>query len=76
MLVENQAGCVENFFSESQIAMFRKIFSSENLKDTFDEGGIAMRSRYCPVRQYNKDKPNKYRVDFFILADASYYFIY
>lgn len=43
---------------------------------SFDEGGIAMRSRYCPVRQYNKDKPNKYRVDFFILADASYYFIY
>ena len=35
-----------------------------------------MRSRYCPVRQYNKDKPNKYRVDFFILADAKYYFIY
>ena len=29
---------------------------------SFDEGGIAMRSRYCPVRQYNKDKPNKYRV--------------
>lgn len=43
---------------------------------SFDEGGIAMRSRYCPVRQYNKDKPNKYRVDFFILADASFYFIY
>ena len=43
---------------------------------SFDEGGVAMRSRYCPVRQYNKDKPNKYRVDFFILADAKYYFIY
>ena len=39
----------------------------------FDEGGVAMRSRYCPVRQYNKDKPDKYRVDFFILADARYY---
>ena len=25
---------------------------------------------------YNKDKPNKYIVDFFILADAKYYFIY
>ena len=25
----------------------------------FDEGRIAMRSRYCPVRQYNKDKPEK-----------------
>jgi len=30
----------------------------------------------CPVRQYNKDKPDKYRVDFFILSDAKYYFIY
>ena len=43
---------------------------------SFDEGGIAMRSRFCPVRQYNKDKPAKYRVDFFILADARDYFIY
>ena len=43
---------------------------------SFDEGGIAMRSRFCPVRQYNKDKPAKYRVDFFILADSRDYFIY
>ena len=42
---------------------------------SFDEEGIAMRSRFCPVRQYNKDKPAKYRVDFFILADARDYFI-
>ena len=42
---------------------------------SFDEGGHACRSRYCPVRQYNKDKPDKYRVDFFILADAARYFI-
>ena len=35
-----------------------------------------MRSRFCPIRQYNKDKPAKYRVDFFILADATHYFIY
>ena len=26
---------------------------------SFDEGKIAMRSRYCPVRQYNKENPNK-----------------
>ena len=39
MLVENQAGCVENFFSESQIAMFRKIFASETLKDTYSGEG-------------------------------------
>ena len=43
---------------------------------SFDEGGIAMRSRFCPVRQYNKDKPAKYRVDFFILSDSRDYFIY
>ena len=43
---------------------------------SFDKGGVAMRSRYCPVRQYNKDKPDKFRVDFFILADTKYYFIY
>ena len=43
---------------------------------SFDEGGIAMRSRYCPVRQYNKDKPDKFRVDFFIMADAKHYFLY
>jgi hypothetical protein len=27
---------------------------------SFDEGGVSMRSRLCPVRQYNKDKPNKF----------------
>ena len=43
---------------------------------SFDEGGVAMRSRYCPVRMYNKDKPDKFRVDFFLLADSRYYFIY
>ena len=35
-----------------------------------------MQSRYCPVRQYNEDKPAKYQVDFFLLADAQYYSIY
>ena len=35
-----------------------------------------MRSRYCPVRQYNKDKPAKYRVDFFLLADTDYYNVF
>ena len=42
----------------------------------FGEGLIAMGSRYCPVRIYNKDKAEKYRVYFFILADAKYDFIY
>ena len=35
-----------------------------------------MRSRYCPVQMYNKDKPDKYRVEFFIFSDAKYYFVY
>ena len=43
---------------------------------SFDEGGIAMRSRLCPIRMYNKDKPEKFRVDLFILADSQQYFIY
>ena len=43
---------------------------------SFDEGGSACRSRMCPVRQHNKDKPDKYRVDFFILSDSKKYFIY
>ena len=28
----------------------------------FDEGGVGCRSRMCPVRQFNKDKPQKFRV--------------
>lgn len=35
-----------------------------------------MWSRYFPVRQYNKYKPAKFHVDFFILADSKCYFIY
>lgn len=42
----------------------------------FDEGGVACRSRHCPVRQYNKDKPDKFRVDFFIMAGSSSHIIY
>jgi len=45
----------------------------ENL--SFDEGGVACRSRMCPVCQNNKDKPDKCHVDFFLLVDASKCFI-
>ena len=31
---------------------------------SFNKGGITLRSRMNPVWQYNKDKLNKYRVDF------------
>ena len=43
---------------------------------TFDEGGIACRSRFCPVRMYNSQKPDKFRVDLFILACAASYVIF
>ena len=49
--------------------MARKIFHL-GPSASFDEGGIPMRSHNCPVRQYNKDKPAKYRMDFFIPADS------
>eukprot|EP00956_Cyclotella_meneghiniana_P008474 scaffold11429_cov48-Cyclotella_meneghiniana.AAC.4 len=38
---------------------------------SFDEGGIANKSRFNPVRQYNSNKPDKYRIDFFIMANAT-----
>ncbi len=38
---------------------------------SFDEGGIPSKSQYNSVRQYNNSKPDKYRIDFFILANAS-----
>ena len=72
--------------SEDKCYMLRKAINSLNAASlsnfvpepnlSFDEGGIACRSRYCPVRQYNKDKPAKFRVDFFILAGAKTYIIY
>ena len=39
---------------------------------SFDEGGIASKSRYYPVRQYNSLKPDKYRIGFFVLVNASH----
>jgi len=38
---------------------------------SFDEGGIANKSKYNPVCQYNASKPDKYRIDFFVLANAN-----
>jgi Transposase IS4 len=43
---------------------------------TFDEGGVACRSRFCPVRMYNSQKPDKFRVDLFILACSVSYVIF
>ena len=45
---------------------------------SFNEGGIANKLCYNPVHQYNVLKPDKYRIDFFVLINASQYknFIY
>ncbi len=37
---------------------------------SFDGGGVASKSNYNSVQQYNNSKPDKYRIDFFILANA------
>jgi Transposase IS4 len=42
----------------------------------FDEGGVACRSRVCPIRQYNPNKPDKFRVDFFLLCCSATYLIF
>lgn len=39
----------------------------------FDEGGVGCRSRYCPVRQYNQSKPQKFRVEFFVCSGSRDY---
>ena len=43
---------------------------------SFDEGGVAMRSRNGPSRQCNKDKSDKHAADYFIMEDATHYFIF
>jgi hypothetical protein len=37
----------------------------------FDEGVIASKPRYNPVQQYNASKLDKYRINFFILVNAT-----
>ena len=41
----------------------------------FYDGVIATRSRFFCVIQYNKDKQDKYRIDFFVLADSAHFFV-
>ena len=43
---------------------------------SFDEGGVASRSRMNPIRMFNKDKPNKFTVEFFMLASPRNWFCY
>ena len=41
----------------------------------FDEVWIYVISIYCPVHMYDKEIPNKFRVDFFIMEYSKHYFI-
>jgi hypothetical protein len=43
---------------------------------TFDEGGLGSLNQMNLVRQYNKDKPQKFRVDFLIVACSGTYYIH
>jgi len=43
---------------------------------TFDEGGTASRHRRNPTRQFNGAKPQKFRIDYFLLSEAHNYFIH
>ena len=43
---------------------------------TFDEGGTASRHRRNPIRQFNGAKPQKFRIDYFLLTEAKSYFIH
>ena len=42
----------------------------------FDEGGIATHSRFFCVYKYNKYNQEKIRIDFFVLFNRNYYFIF
>jgi hypothetical protein len=37
---------------------------------SFDKGGIASKSRYNPLRQYNTSKPDKYRIECVVLINT------
>ena len=41
----------------------------------FYEGGISTCSRFYCVRQYNTDKLEKIRIDFFVMANITHYFV-
>jgi len=60
-----------------QLRFFIRIFNVMANRNLYlDLMQYLIRSIYYPVRQYNKDKPAKFRVDLFILADSKHYFIY
>ena len=65
---EDKCYMLRHAINELNKASLANYVAEANL--AFDEGGVSCRSRRCPIRQYNKDKPDKYRVDFFILAGS------
>lgn len=71
---EDKCYMLRNALNELNIASLANYVPEPCL--AFDEGGSSCRSRRCPVRQYNKDKPDKYRVDFFIMAGSQSRVIY
>ena len=71
---EDKSYMLRNATSELNAASLKVYVPEPAL--SFDEGGSSCRSRRCPIRQYNKDKPDKYRVDFFILAGAKSRIVY
>lgn len=72
--VEDKSYMLRNAMSELNEASLAVYVPEPAL--SFDEGGSSCRSRRCPIRQYNKDKPDKYRVDFFILAGSESRVVY
>lgn len=52
----------------------RTFFVGKDL--TFDEGGVSSRSRMNPIRQYNGQKPDKFRIDFFLMCDSYNYIVH
>ena len=65
---------IRNALKTANYAAIHCFIIGKNL--TFDEGGIACRSRFCPVRMYNSQKPDRFRVDLFILACAMTYVVF
>ncbi len=39
-------------------------------QNLIDEGGVLYSLNFCPIQQYNKDKPKQYQCEIFILYNA------
>ena len=71
--------CHQLRFAISALNAASKATFSPELNLSFDKDGVASRSHMNPVRQYNKDKPKQFRVNFVVLvnnAPNNYFIIY